>query len=140
MWTYPGEGAFNSASLKSPPLLRQSLVSTNGSTSTIFPLRVPNLRLPLGADAVRTKSTTGIPRRQMVTASPFSAALISSGSRFFASATLAFKALLSHFAWLISIGEPNNEGRPLGRPFRGTTSEDGCDQSPRTGSSASGAS
>jgi len=36
----------------------------------------------------RTKSTTGVPRRQIVIASPFSAALISSGSLFVASATL----------------------------------------------------
>jgi len=36
----------------------------------------------------RTKSTTGVPRRQIVIVSPFSAALISSGSLFFASATL----------------------------------------------------
>jgi len=43
---------------------------------------------------VRTISTTGVPRRQIVTGSPFSAALISSGSLFFASATLIFMSRL----------------------------------------------
>jgi len=42
------------------------------------------------AVVVRTKSTTGTPRRQMVTGSPSSAAFISWGSLFLAFATLTF--------------------------------------------------
>jgi len=55
-----------------------------------LPLRVPNLGLSWLALVVRTMSTTGVPRRQMVTGSPSSTALISSGSLFLASATLTF--------------------------------------------------
>src|SRR6266566_1290605 len=55
-----------------------------------LPLSVPNLGLSLLAVVVRTKSTTGTPRRQMVTGSPSSAAFISWGSLFLAFATLTF--------------------------------------------------
>lgn len=51
---------------------------------------MPNLGLSVLADLVRTKSTTGTPRRQIVTVSPDSTALMSSGSLFFASATFTF--------------------------------------------------
>src|SRR5882724_2351729 len=59
-----------------------------GSSTWILPLSVPSVRfLPVGF-FVRTISTTGTPRRQMVTGRPSSTALINSGSLFLASATL----------------------------------------------------
>ena len=47
----------------------------------------------LVGSSVRTMSTTGTPRRQIVTGSPSSTALISSGSLFLASATLTCMVL-----------------------------------------------
>src|ERR1044071_9347348 len=57
---------------------------------TTRPFSVPNFGLSARLALVGTRSTTGTPRRQMVTFSPSSAALISSGSLFLASATLTF--------------------------------------------------
>ena len=61
--------------------------------TTLF-LRVPNFGLSPAALAVRTISTTGLPRRQMVTDSPLSTALINFGSLFFAFATLTFMVFI----------------------------------------------
>jgi len=59
-----------------------------GSLILILPRSVPNLGFWRLLLSVRTRSTTGTPRRQIVTGSPPSAILINSGSLFFASATL----------------------------------------------------
>src|SRR5690348_6616180 len=61
-----------------------------GSWITSLFFRVPNFGVSRIDFAVRTMSTTGLPRRQIVTGSPLSAALISSGSLFLASATFTF--------------------------------------------------
>ena len=56
-----------------------------GSSTSILPRIVPIIRfLQVGA-CERTISTTGTPRRQMVTSSPFSTTLINPGSLFLAS-------------------------------------------------------
>ena len=62
----------------------------SGSCTLTRPANVPNAGFSEGAAVVGTRSTTGVPRRQMVTRSPLSAALMSSGSLFLASATLTF--------------------------------------------------
>jgi hypothetical protein len=62
----------------------------SGSLILIRPFSVPNFGFFRLEALVRTMSTVGTPRRQIVTVSPFSTASMSSGSLFLASATLTF--------------------------------------------------
>src|SRR5580658_1650791 len=84
------------------PCTSSGVMGFHQSLSRIWtlPLRVPSFLPVRTGFFVRTISTTGTPRRQMVTDSPSSTALISFGSLFFASATLScIRPDHSHLRW-----------------------------------------
>src|SRR5260221_4753527 len=102
-----------------------------GSMILICPRRVPKVRFLRRGFFVRTMSTTGTPLRQIVTDSPSSTALISSGSLFLASATLNSIAItiatsgsyVKKYTKVRQPGECNGVAMWRGRPARASAKD-----------------